>query len=208
MSARGTRVARGLAAAAVATFVAALFHVAGGGAAPSILALTLSLTFSGLAGIALIGRRRALWRTAAAVGVSQFLFHALFTLGTTGGGRFEGMSGHIHPGVRLLYVAGDGVSSTASDDWAMWVAHAVAIAITVVMLRRGESALHSLLTVLGRTALTLGRLLQLPVPFMLGRAAAISLTPWTEPSAPRLLLLLIGSLRHRGPPLSMGTPAF
>src|SRR3954469_11517812 len=62
MSSRGARVARGLAAAGFATYIAALFHVAGGGLPPSMLALTLSLTFSGLACIALAGRRSSWWR--------------------------------------------------------------------------------------------------------------------------------------------------
>ena len=55
MSSRGARVVRGFVAAGVATLVAALFHMAGGGQAPSALALTLSLVFSSLSSIALVG---------------------------------------------------------------------------------------------------------------------------------------------------------
>lgn len=205
MSERGARVARGLTAACVATFVAALFHVAGGGSTPSVLALTLSLTFSGLAGIALIGKHRSLGRTAAAVIVSQLLFHGLFSLDPSGSGGFAGGSGHVHPGTRLLYVAGtDGPVSAGTDDMMMWISHAAAAIITIVALRHGERLLHSILTLLARTAITLGRLLWPLVPIRIERRLALHAFG-AEPRTP-LLLLLIGLLRHRGPPVAMGTP--
>lgn len=81
MSARWARVNRGLGAAVLSTFVAALFHVAGGGAVPSSLAITVSLTFSSLACIALAGHRLRLWSLTISVVLSQLAFHALFSLG-------------------------------------------------------------------------------------------------------------------------------
>ena len=106
MSSRGARVVRGFAAASVATLVAALFHVAGGGLAPSALALTLSLVFSSLGSIALVGKRVAAWRLTLSVLVSQFLFHALFTLSPSA--TFSGMpaDGHLHAGMHLTLVPG------------------------------------------------------------------------------------------------------
>src|SRR3954469_12729041 len=104
MSSRGVRVARGLAAAGFATFVAALFHVAGGGLPPSALAVTVSLTFSGLACIALAGKHSSWWRLIASVAVSQFLFHALFVLSPSG--HFAGAAGHLHADAHLTLVPG------------------------------------------------------------------------------------------------------
>ncbi|MFT2690014.1 hypothetical protein [Clavibacter zhangzhiyongii] len=59
---------RGLAASTTATFVAALFHEAGGGAAPSWAVVAFGLALASLAAIALAGSRASLWRLTAAVG--------------------------------------------------------------------------------------------------------------------------------------------
>ncbi len=92
MGSRPARAMRGTLASAVAIFVAALFHVAGGGAAPGVVPLALSLAFATLASIALTSRRLSLWRLTVSVVLSQFLFHALFSLGG-GTARFVGADG-------------------------------------------------------------------------------------------------------------------
>ncbi|GAA4139928.1 hypothetical protein [Leifsonia shinshuensis] len=210
MSARGSRVVRGFAAAGVATLVAALFHMAGGGQAPSALALTLSLVFSSLASIVLVGRRVALWRLALAVPVSQFLFHALFTLSPSA--TFSGMpaDGHLHAGMHLTLVPGSAVASAGmapagmiagptflGEDAGMWLAHAAAAALTIAVLLRGE-----------RTLLAVARFAFFRLTRFADRVAAVAPAPLrrvatpidTVPASLRGVDALIGSLRHRGPP--------
>ncbi|MEC5151460.1 hypothetical protein [Cryobacterium sp. GrIS_2_6] len=110
MTARWTRFARGWAIAGFATFVAALSHTLGGGAAPGLLPVVISLAFAGIVCIGLAGRAPSLWRTAAAVLTSQLIFHGLFSLGASGGSqRTDAPAGtlpaHSHPaGSALLSV--------------------------------------------------------------------------------------------------------
>ena len=85
MTARWTRFARGWSVAGFATFVAALSHTLGGGAAPGLLPVIVSLAFAGIVCIGLAGRAASLWRTATAVLASQLIFHGLFSLGASGG---------------------------------------------------------------------------------------------------------------------------
>ncbi len=92
---RGTRVARGAAAAAVATFVALLSHVSGGGEVPGILGIVVPLALSFVACTALAGRRTSALRLGLAVAVSQVLFHTLFVLGS----YRPGAEGHVHGAV-------------------------------------------------------------------------------------------------------------
>lgn len=159
MSTRWARVSRGLLAAGFATMVAALFHSASGGNAPSALALSLSLAFSGIFCVALAGKRLSLWRLTASVAVSQLLFHALFSLGQGGGAVLSGgLSGGAVHGAHALHaglgsVVAGGAAGTASvgispsvhgtvgmlgDTPAMWAGHAAAALVTIVLLRHGE----------------------------------------------------------------------
>ncbi|MEB0004888.1 hypothetical protein E3O55_09710 [Cryobacterium sp. MDB1-18-2] len=85
MTARWARFARGWYIAGFATFVAALSHTLGGGAAPGLLPVVISLAFAGIVCIGLAGRAASLWRTTAAVLTSQLIFHGLFSLGASGG---------------------------------------------------------------------------------------------------------------------------
>ncbi|WP_426517688.1 hypothetical protein ACPPVQ_00940 [Diaminobutyricibacter sp. McL0618] len=201
MATRWARVVRGLVAATLATFVAALFHVAGGGTAPSGLAITLSLTFSALAALALTGRRASTWRLAASVVVSQTLFHALFSLGA-GGTRFVSADGmaHVHAGSHLIAMAGQHMqsSSVIPDSPMMWLSHASAALVTIVALRFGEQAFWGLFET---ARMQLGRVVRhvvVPVADVFtpepvhGESGALVL---------RDLGILIGRMRHRGPPL-------
>ncbi|MEY9952399.1 hypothetical protein [Leifsonia sp. EB34] len=215
MSSRGARVVRGFAAAGVATLVAALFHVAGGGEAPSAVALTLSLVFSSLASIVLVGRRVALWRLTLSVAVSQFLFHALFTLSPSASFSGMPMGGHLHEGMHLVLVPGAAAGSGAvaagptflgptflgptflgEDAW-MWLAHAAACALTIAVLLHGE-----------RTLLAFARFTFFRLRRFVDRVAAVApvapgrvSTPAdTVPATLRGVEALIGALRHRGPP--------
>ncbi|MGO4534976.1 hypothetical protein [Leifsonia sp. 2MCAF36] len=204
MGSRWARLTRGMLASGVAIFVAALFHVAGGGAAPGPIALALSMAFATLGSVVLTARRLSLWRLTATVGLSQFLFHALFSLGQ-GGARFaapEGMA-HLHVGAHLTLVAGampagamPAAHGTALSP-SMWMTHATAVLITVVALRFGERAFWGLFdTARVRIAGAVDRLVVVPV------AVAPSVTPPAadEPTRLRDLGLPLARLRHRGPP--------
>jgi hypothetical protein len=204
MSSRGARVARGFAAAGVATLVAALFHMAGGGQAPSGLALTLSLVFSTLGSIALAGRRVAAWRLTLSVLLSQFLFHALFTLSPSA--RFSGMpaDGHLHAGMHLTMVAGPSsvtpgpmAPMIVGDNPWMWLSHAAAALLTVAVLLHGE-----------RTLLAVARFAFYVLRRLVDRVAAAQATPalrltTTVDGAPRTarrLDTVLDGRRRRGPP--------
>ena len=201
MSARALRVARGFLAAGLATFVAALFHVVGGGQAPSALALTLTLTFSALACVALAGRRMALWRLALSVGVSQFLFHSLFTL-SAGSGSFTGTGHHVHLGARLVFIPSGAEPMTGMllGADAMWLSHAAAALLTIALLHGGERTAR---TVLALASLTLRRLFGAvldPIAPGVPRTLTAVSVAW-----PLSLRLVLGPVRHRGPPVVVRT---
>jgi hypothetical protein len=200
MATRWARVVRGLVAASLATFVAALFHVAGGGAAPSGLALTLSLTFSGLAALALTGPRASTWRLAASVIVGQTLFHALFSLGA-GSTRFVAADGsaHIHAGSHLIAMAGQHMreSGVIPDSPAMWASHASAALVTIIALRFGEQAFWGLFET---ARIRLGRVVQRAVVRVADVFAPSPVHGENGTSPLRDLGILIGRMRHRGPP--------
>ncbi|KZC94223.1 MULTISPECIES: hypothetical protein [Clavibacter] len=200
---RVQRVIRGLAASTTATFVAALFHEAGGGAAPSWAVVAFGLALASLVAIALAGTRASLWRLTAAVGVSQLLFHGLFTAAGDASGTLTaadphaGMAGH---GALPLAVPGlDGVPvGTASAlDAGMLLSHGAALAVTVLALRHGEAALRALVRASG-----LRVLLALAIPFLRpdGRPADALARIARSPRPLRDLVARIGRLRHRGPP--------
>ena len=181
--------------------------MAGGGLAPSALALTLSLVFSSLASIALVGRRAAAWRLTLSVLLSQFLFHALFTLSPSA--TFSGLpaDGHLHAGMHLTMVpaptAGSGMPMPAmivgESPW-MWASHAAAAAVTVVVLLHGERAL---LAVARFAFFTLRRLVD--------RVAAVQAQPLRRLTTPtvdvpvvlRRLDAVTGGRPRRGPPVGI-----
>jgi hypothetical protein len=205
MESRASRVFRGFAVAAVATFVAAFFHVAGGGAPPSILALTLTMAFAGLSSIFLLGRRLSAWRQAAAVAVSQLLFHVLFVIGTPAGGLSVASGSHLHSGAHLQFseaggsVAADSAMGSMSllPTPAMWFAHVCAATLTIFAVRFGERAFWGLLET-ARLALSRLAVIQWSPtlePAPLTAAAFVS----NEPLIANLGVL-VGRMRHRGPP--------
>ena len=159
MATRWARVARGWIIAVFSTFVAALSHTLGGGSAPGLLAVVLSLAFAGILCIGLAGRTLSLWRLGLSVALSQLIFHGLFSLGTPGGalatqsaGPYAGGAGaHQHQVVTGLVSSTDAVTAVGAPvhgmfahDAGMWIAHATAALLTIVALRHGERAFWSL----------------------------------------------------------------
>jgi hypothetical protein len=195
MTSRGIRTARGIAAACFAVFVAALFHDAAGGGLPSPLAVALALAFAAPLCIALAGRRITLWRQAASVAVSQLLLHLLFGLGgDSTGTTLNAPVGHLHAGMQIGITGGHAVAMR--DDTApMLLAHVAAAIVTVAALRHGERTIAALanFTVLLVTAIA--KLDVSPVP------VAVRMPVQTRPLTLRAPALVLGSLRHRGPPL-------
>lgn len=183
---RGAAVVRGTIAASAATFTAAAFHTLGGGDAPAPVTIALTLAFAVPLCIALVGRRLPVVRLAAAVVLSQVLFHLLFTLS-------EGTSAvaipHLHGGaVHLPPMLGHAPQQ-------MTVSHVVAAVLTTVLLAHGERSARALLAA-WRMAVTRWRLLPTPVPLVAPPLPA----PSGEPAGRLSALLVPLGLRHRGPP--------
>lgn len=136
---RAGRVLRGTLAAGVATFIALMSHVAGGGEVPGWLGIVGPLLLSIAICTVLAGRKLSLTRLALAVGISQLLFHTLFVLGAASGTIV--MSGHHHGAMQVI----DTTVTLVSADSAMWVSHAIAAVITTAALFRGEQSVVRLL---------------------------------------------------------------
>lgn len=201
MATRWARFARGWIAAIVATLVSALFHVSSGGEAPAVLGALLALAFSGVACVLLAGTTLSLWRLSLSVMLSQFLFHALFGLGDVrGAGHGAGaLAVHAH---HLTHIDVGTLTSGTSHQHAllaagplMWAGHAAAALVTVLLLRHGERRFWSLCD---RAALQVVRCLAVPAPVPLDVAPARPVV--TRVRLLRDLDVLLGRMRHRGPP--------
>jgi hypothetical protein len=200
MSSRWVRVARGFLVAAFSVFVAMLSHVAGGGTAPGGLGLGLALTFATLASVGFAGKRPSLVRTAVSVGVSQFAFHLLFSVGASTSAQFRQSAHHGAVSVTTAAV-GHGTQLHHGDGW-MWAAHAVAGAITVAFLWRGERAVWKLLATASHRlfVVLVGALVVLPVRTA---SAALMASPTSVRRLRDDLGVVLSSLRHRGPPTAL-----
>ncbi|TFD24948.1 hypothetical protein [Cryobacterium sp. TMS1-13-1] len=203
MHTRWARFARGWIVAAFSTFVAALSHTLGGGSAPSLLVVVVSLAFAGMVCVALAGRTLSFWRGAVSVLVSQIIFHGLFSLGATGGmlgaDAIAAAATHQHaalPGLIDPMVMG-ATAHVPHDGAAMWLAHFGAAIVTILALRFAERAFWSLVenVRLGIRTLFVPAQLAVPVaaPQRIGNVAPV-LTP-------RDLVLVLSAMRHRGPPV-------
>lgn len=188
MESRWARVGRGIAAAAFATFVAALSHTLAGGSAPSLFAIVTTFVISAPICTLLAGRTLSAWRLTASVALSQSLFHGVFSA--------LGMPvGVAHQHGAPITIPGLPESANVNGDATMWMAHAVAAAVTVVVFLHAERALRSLS---GTARLFFIRLL----------AAVVPLPPARRPRrvapgyrfAPINQTLLLSPMRHRGPP--------
>ena len=125
----------------MAIFTALAGHVSAGGAMPGPLGILVPWMLAFMVCVLLAGRRLSVVRLGLSVAVSQFLFHALFVLGTV---TPSGVSvGHVHGApLQLPAVSAEAAMSTA--DGMMWFGHAIAAAVTVIVLHRGERMLLTL----------------------------------------------------------------
>lgn len=144
-SSRQLRLLRGSVAASVATFVALMSHVAGGGQAPGWLSVVVSWVLSLAVCTVLAGRQLSRRRLSISVAASQALFHTLFVLGagavsgSTMTGGHAGHSGHMT--MVMTSPTGSDTVQMIQADPTMWFWHAIAAVATVAVLYRGERAL-------------------------------------------------------------------
>ncbi|MFB9959111.1 hypothetical protein [Agromyces bracchium] len=202
MTSRGARAARGAAIAAFAVFAASLAHTVGGGTPPGPVALALSFAFSVPVAMLLIGGRMPLLRASVAALVAQAALHLLYSVGTAGaGGAVATVDSHaLHAGATIPL---DAFVAVDHGHAAMPVAHVAAAALTVAFL-----------AVLGRSAAAvaavggaLARGIRLLVAAVAGapRPARGDARPPVSrrDGPPRLGILVLSSLRHRGPPTAL-----
>ncbi|MFT3798583.1 hypothetical protein [Microbacterium sp.] len=181
-SARRTRALRGVAAASIATMLAATAHtLSGGGAPPPWLVLAVTALTAPLA-VALVGRRRSIVRLAAVVAVAQGGLHLAFA---AVGPAELGAIGHVHGGAVLEATA----ALPGADP--MTIGHATAAIVTTAILAWGERMLAALAHGIVR---------------LLGRMPAPTPPPsFTAPATARLDVVPVRvpllSLTRRGPPV-------
>ena len=185
---RWARVARGMTAAGFATFVAALSHTLGGNAAPSALAIITTLVISAAICTLLAGRTLSTWRLAASIALSQALFHGVFSaLG------IPVAAAHAHTGLVALPTAPALAPLHAGTT--MWIAHAVAALVTIVVFLHAERAFWGISDTAG---LFFTRLFAAIVP--VAPALRPARIPAVRRHVARDLSVLLSTMRHRGPP--------
>lgn len=203
MSPRGARAIRGAAIAAFAMLVASLAHTIGGGTPPGVLALALAMAFSAPLAMVIAGERMSLPRAAVAALVAQAALHLLYSIGTPARGAASVVA-HAHgSGVPLRIDAG-GLAVVVDHGHAlgMPLAHVAAAAATVVALALLGRAARAVSVAFG----TAVRGIRLLVSVLAGAPVATNVRH-VVPAArrqgpPALALVLLSSLRHRGPPAS------
>lgn len=200
MHSRTDRLARGTVAAGIATFVAALSHAAGGGAFPSLALLAVAFVVSIGWCTAVVGRRFSWPRVSAAVLASQALFHGTFGLAGTDGSRIVAeTSGHAaHAGTTTLSVVQD-AGAHAHSGAPMLLAHVFAALVTIVALRVGDSSSLGI-AALGRLVASVVRTAAV-VAVPVSAAGPTRVRPEGSGFHPSRVAMLLGGLRHRGPPL-------
>jgi hypothetical protein len=193
------RIARGSSAAFIATFTALVSHVAAGGAMPAATGLIVPLLLSAAVCILLAGRRLSAVRLSVAVLISQGIFHVLFVLGAD-----PLIVGHLH-GAELTAAMSAAAASTTTTivptTAAMWMGHAVAAALTITALHRGESAVRSGLALVREIVAASARRVRLLLGAIATRRPVRTPIPAPRRIVPRPAPLL-RSVRRRGPPLA------
>lgn len=194
-SSRRLALARGTTAATVTLLVSLAGHVSAGGTMPGPLGIAVPFILALMVCVLLAGRRLSIIRLSVSVAVAQFLFHTLFVLGAI---TPTGTSGaHVH-GEPLVLPETTGVGSALVADGGMWALHALAAALTVLALHRGERMLVALIQLAQRLAGWVRRRLAVTLPAPLAPADT-----WREPVAVpalRLALFLRSRLAGRAPP--------
>lgn len=188
---RAQRVGRGVAAAAIATFLATVSHGAVDAALPSAANIAVALCLAAPVCVLLAGRTMSWARLGAAVVLSQALFHGILAVDLTGVGTAATAG---HHGTGSISGAAATAVEHASHAPGMWVAHALAAAVTILALGRGEQVVRSIARFFVRAVRALE-----PVP---GFGPADATTPAPAPLLLPRALSVLSTMRHRGPPLA------
>lgn len=204
MTSRGGAIARGSAAAALATAVALCSHVLAGGAVPHVLGVVVPLALAVPACTLLARWRPALPRLGSSVAVSQLLFHALFSLGAApgGAGHLEHVRQTGHLGQLGLTAQGEALLTTTAGahtmpSSTMWLAHLVAAVVTTAALHRGEEVSRRLHVL----ALAVAAFLAPPAPVHLARPGTdVRPAPLPRALPTARLVELAQEISRRGPP--------
>ena len=186
MTTRVARAARGWGVAVFATATAAVSHGLAGGTFPGTFGIFASLILAGAASSLLTTRRQSLWRLAAAVAITQVMYHAVFS----------GMGDPTAPLV-AHHSALPHLMPVHSHAGSMWLAHVIAGVVTLIVLMHAESALWSLAR---SVRLAVARLLSLWHPAPVVVSVAVPVDRSNTHSSP--LLVALSLMRYRGPPLS------
>lgn len=199
---RAARTLRGAIGSVAATLFAAVSHSLAGGdmtflalAATSILALPLC--------VLLAGRLGSIWRLTLAVGGAQFLYHWVFAgLGSSAGATLGGTAAPapLHAAHLAALQSFTPAATPEAAGALMWAGHAIAAALTIALLVRGERAALQLISL---------------VRGLVGNIARAFRTGDTQPIAPLRRLLPISpaltayargcdptTISRRGPPLA------
>ena len=164
---------------------------------PGPLGIVVPWILSLMVCVLLAGRTLSVTRLSVSVGVTQFLFHVLFVLGTiTPSGQ---VSGHVH-GAALALPASLPLSEAAAADASMWVGHAIAAVITVAVLHSGERMLLGLRDLAVRVIRWLRRRLGVVVFAQQPSAPGTQIVTADDGALPSPPFL--ATLRRRGPPLA------
>lgn len=190
MTSRHLRLLRGTASSSIATLIAAVSHTVGGGAPPHLLLmLTVSVLLTPVAAL-LVGTRIRLPGLAAAVISTQVAFHTLFAAAGEIAPSAVG-GGHQH-GPLVLAFPPQGATASAMDA-PMAAAHLVAAVLTILLLRRGELLVQ---TVVRWVRMLLRRPLNAP-------RLPVATPPGAPRSTPRAARRLLADCAwRRGPPLA------
>ena len=194
MSPRAHRLARGWAAAFVATTFAAGSHAAAGGTWPPPILVALSVCLAAPMCMVLAGAVLSRAAVACAVLVSQGIFHALFARC----GHGVTMVDHTHHavvGTDAPLVIGT-VPADPHQGTGMMVAHVLAALATYGLLRHGEVAAERSMAAVALRVLRL-----LTRPAVIPVSVAPRRTSWVSPRALVDQLLLPRVHGHRGPPV-------
>jgi hypothetical protein len=201
MHGRRMRFLRGWLTAGLSVVVAAFSHAAGGGAGPGLLGVVLALAFALPVCVGLAGRRVSMPRVTLSVVLSQAAFHVLFTLGATPATGAAATGGHHTPlMVSAATAEGSAAVGMAMGGAGMWLAHAVAAAVTVAGMAWGRRSIRTALRAATRRAVA--------AVHVLATVGAVEAEPRLLPvvvPAPRLAppLRFLAATPHRGPPCAV-----
>ena len=216
-----TRLLRGVAAGAFATFVALFSHIAGGGQSPTLLGVAVPLLFAVFVCVVLGGRKVSLVRLGASVGISQTVFHWIFeaaashapggavgaTSADAAGASAAQLALHANhvggvPNGFAAAVTGSGAADHAAHGGgAMTMAHVVAAAVTIAVLYRSEVVLRALAGLLRMVGSTFAPLRRLLTDTAVITSPPLQLGTGCEVDTPASLGVIRSTRLDRGPPV-------